>query len=548
MKIKEPAQIPPCVSACPIHIDIPRYIRAIGNGDYEEAQAVIREKLPFPSVCGRICFHPCEAACNANHLLDRGPVAINALKRFIFDGNKISDKCTAPTAFSGKSVAIVGSGPAGLTAAYYLRKLGHSVVVFEALPEAGGMVKFGIPDYRLPKDILSSEIEHIRNIGVEIKVNCKINKPGKLLEEGYDAVFVAIGAHKTVKMGIEGEDLPGVLDSIDFMKDINLGKSVDLGAKLVVIGGGNAAIDAARSGLRLGCKDVTIFYRRSKGEMPASENEVKQAMAEGVQIRFLVLPTRILFQGDKLKIHCVETTLEEASETCGKIPEASPGSDFVTTADRIILAVGHVPEIPEGFDLGIKHGKIDCADVAKVDTNTRGVFAGGDAVTGPASFIEAIAAGREGARSIDKYLGGDGKIDNRPLQSEKRVIKTELQGFPIKDREQMPMRSIEERLTEFSSVELGFTEEQARNEAKRCLQCDLPITVNPEACTGCLTCVMRCSLRFDRSFCPTEAQISVIPYADEKVNEIRFSDNCDTCGICARYCPHDALYRGEQKS
>jgi formate dehydrogenase beta subunit len=252
MDIKKPAQIPPCMNACPVHLNIPRYIRAISEGKFDEALSVVREKLPFPSVCGRICFHPCEDACNANHLLDRGPVAVNALKRFVSERQEATTKESPPTQSTGKLVAIVGSGPAGLTAAYYLRRLGHAVVVFEMLSEPGGMVRFGIPDYRLPKEILSREITAIKEIGVEIKTDSKVERPPKLLEEGYDAVFVGIGAHKTIKMEIEGEDSPGVLDCIPLMKDLNEGKKVDLGEKVVVIGGGNAAIDVARAALRLG--------------------------------------------------------------------------------------------------------------------------------------------------------------------------------------------------------------------------------------------------------------------------------------------------------
>lgn len=541
METKNPVQPPPCINACPVNLNIPRYIRAISNGNFEEALAVIREKLPFPSVCGRICFHPCEDACNANHLLDKGPVAINALKRFVSERLEIVTKEPRPAQYTGKTVAIVGSGPAGLTAAYYLRMLGHGATVFEMLSEPGGMVRFGIPDYRLPKDILSREINAIQKSGVEIKLNFKVKRPVKLLQEGYDAVFVAIGAHKTIKMGIEGEDLPDVWDCIALMKDINTGKRVSLGEKAVVIGGGNAAIDAARSALRMGSNESIILYRRSLEEMPASKHEVQEALGEGVKIQFQAFPIKIESRNGKLKIHCIRTRLSDPDENGRKRPVPISGTEFETTADSIISAIGQVPEIPTGFGMGTSQGKLSCPD-------QRGVFAGGDAVTGPASFIEAIAAGRQAAISIDKYLGGSGEIDINPVRPEEKVVRTELQGFPVSDRIHMARESIDERLKGFSSVELGYDEEQARNEAKRCLQCDLPIAINAKECTGCLTCVMRCSLRFDKSFSPAASKISVVPYADEKVNEIFFSTDCDTCGICARFCPHDALYRGEKKT
>jgi formate dehydrogenase beta subunit len=547
MDIKKPAQIPPCMNACPVHLNIPRYIRAISEGKFDEALSVVREKLPFPSVCGRICFHPCEDACNANHLLDRGPVAVNALKRFVSERQEATTKESPPTQSTGKLVAIVGSGPAGLTAAYYLRRLGHAVVVFEMLSEPGGMVRFGIPDYRLPKEILSREITAIKEIGVEIKTDSKVERPPKLLEEGYDAVFVGIGAHKTIKMEIEGEDSPGVLDCIPLMKDLNEGKKVDLGEKVVVIGGGNAAIDVARSALRLGCKEVTILYRRSLEEMPAGPHEVEQALAEGVKIQFLAFPTKIGNQNGKLKIHCIRTRLCELDDSCRRRPEPVPGTEFDISADRVVSAIGQVPEIPADFGMSTTEGKLVCLDPGTFATDQSGIFVGGDAVSGPASFIEAIAAGRQAAISIDRHLGGRGEIDLASVRPEEKAIQTELQGFPVSDRIQMSTVPIDERLKNFSSVELGFDEEQAINEAKRCLQCDLPITINARDCTGCLTCVMRCSLRFEKSFSPAASKISVVPYADGKVNQIFFSDDCDTCGICARYCPHDALYRGERK-
>ena len=541
---KEPIEEAPCKRACPAGVDVPCYVRLIADGKFDDALAVVREKLPFPLVCGRVCFHPCEDKCQGNYL--GGPVAICALKRFVAErpGAVVKEPPSAKS--TGKSVAVVGSGPAGLTAAYYLAKLGHAVTVFEALPEPGGMMRFGIPDYRLPKDVLAAEINAIKSAGVDIKTNSKVESPIKLLEQGYGAVFVAIGAHKSVSMGVPGEEAPGVKDCIYLMRDLNLGEKVSLGDKVMVVGGGNAAVDAARCALRLGSKEVTILYRRSRDEMPAYSAEVDQSLDEGVQIQFLAMPTKIVMADGKIKIECVRTKLGELDASGRRRPEPVSGSEFTIEADTVISAVGQVPELPADFSLAIAQGDVIRIDADTLATSKAGIFAGGDAVTGPASIIEAIAAGRRAASSIDRYLGGKGEIDVALAPPEAKPVQTELQGFPVGDRAEMPSMPIDERLKDFSSVELGFDEEQAIKEAKRCLRCDLPITIDAENCTGCLTCVMRCSLRFGDGLGPGSAKLVVVPLVTD-VNEIMFLDECDTCGICARYCPHDALYRGEKR-
>jgi len=544
LTFKEPAQEAPCKQACPAGIDVPRYIRAIAEGKYDESLAIVREKIPFPSVCGRVCFHPCERECNANFL--KQPIAIDDLKRFVAERPDATVKEPSSAKATGKSVAVVGSGPAGLTAAYYLAKLGHKVTVLEAEAEAGGMMRWGIPDYRLPKDILAAEIGAIKNAGVDIKTNSKVESPAKLLEQGYDAVFVAIGAAKGISLGVDGGDASAVKGGLAVMKDLNSGGRVNLGDKVVVIGGGNAAVDVARAALRLGSKEVSILYRRSRDEMPAGPGEVDEALAEGVNIKFLAMPTKITVEGSKAKIDCVRTKLGELDASGRRKAEAVSGSDFSVTADTVVSAIGRVPGLPAGFGLDVT------GDLVKVDADTlatgqKGVFAGGDAVLGAATVIEAIAAGRQAAVSIDKYLGGRGSIDVTLAPAEGKVVQTELQGFPVGRRTEMPSLPIDERLKDFSAVELGFDEEQAVAEAKRCLKCDLPITINADNCTGCLTCIMRCSLRFDNAFSPAAAKLTVIPFSDEKVNMIMFTDECDTCGICARYCPHDAIYRGEAR-
>ncbi|MDY7037397.1 MAG: FAD-dependent oxidoreductase, partial [Thermodesulfobacteriota bacterium] len=425
--------------------------------------------------------------------------------------------------------------------------LGHDLTVFEKLSEPGGMVRYGIPDYRLPKDILEEEIGAIRNIGVEIKTDCIIESPAKLLKEGYDAVFLAIGAHKGLKLGIDGEDLPAVMDCIPLMRDLNSGKKITLGAKVAIIGGGNAAIDTARCALRLGSKEVTVLYRRSREEMPASPPEIDDALTEGVKIEFLSMPAGIRENNGKIRMDCLRTRLGDMDIGGRRQSEPVMGSEFIMDVDSIISAIGQEPEIPGDFGPAIGQGNKIQVDTETLSTDKKGIFAGGDAVSGPASVIEAIADGRRAAIEIDRYLGGKGELDMDPVKPEEKTLQTELQGFPVEDRARMPTLSIDARLKDFSPVELGFSEDQAINEAKRCLRCDLPLTIVTENCTGCLTCVMRCSLRFDQSFSPLKAKVKVTPFADGRPNEISFRDECDTCGICARSCPHDAIYRGERR-
>ena len=541
LSYKEPVQEAPCKSACPAGVDVSRYVRLIGEGEFDDALAVVREKLPFPSVCGRVCFHPCEDKCNGNHL--GGPIAICALKRFVAErpGAVVKEPPSAKS--TGKRVAVIGSGPAGLTAAYYFAKLGHAVTVFEALPEPGGMMRFGIPDYRLPKDILVTEINAIKNAGVSIQTNSKIESPAELLRQGYDGVFVAIGAHKGVSMGVEGEDVAAVKGALSLMKGLNSGSKLGLGDNVVVVGGGNAAVDTARCALRLGSKRVSILYRRSREEMLANSAEVEQALAEGVDIQFLTMPIKILMTKGKAKVDCVRTKLGELDAGGRRQAEPISGSEFTMLVDAVVSAIGRVPDLSADSGLATTDGGLIQADANTLATNETGIFAGGDAVTGPASVIEAIAAGRQAAVSIDQYLGGKGEIDVPLAPPEAEVMQTGLQGFPVGDRAEMPSLRIDERLRDFSPVELGFSDEQAIDEANRCLRCDLPITIDVENCTGCLTCVLRCSLRFEDAFSPAAAKLKVIPLTDQ-INEITFLDGCDTCGICARHCPHDALYRG----
>jgi NADPH-dependent glutamate synthase beta subunit-like oxidoreductase len=375
---------------------------------------------------------------------------------------------------TGKRVATVGSGPAGLTAAYYLAKLGHSVTIFEALPEPGGMMRVGIPDYRLPKDILKVEIEEIESIGVDIKTNTKVDSVEGLFEQGYNAIFLAVGAHQGIRMDIEGEDNPGVMECISFLRDVNLGKKVELGDRVAVIGGGNAAIDSARTALRLGAKEVTIVYRRSRDEMPASSEEIEGALTEGVNIHFLAAPSRIISQNGEMQLECIRMKLGAADASGRRRPEPVEGSEFSLNFDNIIAATGQRPEIPAQFGLPAGQGNTIQVDRNTLATKVEAVFAGGDSVTGPASVIEAIAAGRQAAVSIDKYLGGDGIIDEVLVDAEEPdPWLGQDDGFADRPGSQIPCLPVDERLRDFVEVELGFDKETAVAEAERCLRCDL---------------------------------------------------------------------------
>jgi NADH-quinone oxidoreductase subunit F len=460
----------PCSHVCPANIDVPRYIRFIAQGKPAEAVAVIREKIPFPAVCGLVCFHPCEAKCRRAQLEEA--IAIRILKGYAaqHDTGLWKGKLKLAPA-TGKRVAIVGSGPAGLTAAYYLARQGHSVTVFEAMPEPGGMMRVGIPDYRLPKDALRGEIKEIENIGVKIRTNTRVDSVEKLFKEGYQAIFLAIGAHQGLKIGVEGEDSPRVMECVNFLRDVSLGKKVEVGNKVAIIGGGNAAIDAARTALRLGAKEVTIVYRRTAAEMPASPEEIKEAVAEGVNIDYLVAPSRIISRNGKVDLANIRMKLGEIDASGRRRPEPIEGSELTTSYDTIIAAIGQRPEVPGQFNLSLGRGNTIEVDPETLATSREGVFAGGDAVSGPASVIEAIAAGRQAAISIDKYLGGSGDITETLAPPEGELPPLEEAGEQW--RPSMLTVPAEQRLSNFVQVELGYNDEMAIEEAKRCLRCDL---------------------------------------------------------------------------
>jgi NADPH-dependent glutamate synthase beta subunit-like oxidoreductase len=470
------------VLACPARIDIPGYLRLIAEGKTDEAYALIRERVPFPGILGRVCTHPCEDACRRRDVFNQ-PIEICALKRYVADkAGEVSGEVLKVEKDTGHRVAIVGAGPAGLTAAFYLRKKGHQVTVFDALPEPGGMIRFCIPDYRIPKDILRAEIKEIEDIGVEIRTNTKVDSIERMFEEGYNSVFIAIGAHQGLKIGVDGEDSPRVKEGVNFLRDVSLSKKVEVGSKVAVIGGGNAAIDSARTALRLGVKSVTIIYRRTRAEMLASHEEIEEGLNEGVKILYLAAPSRIMSQDGRVELECIRMELGAVDASGRRRPEPIKGSEFSMIFDTIIAAIGQYPEIPGQFDLAIGKGNVIQVDPDNLATSREGVFAGGDVISGPASVIEAIAAGRKAASSIDKFLGGDGDISECGIKGPAAQSYTgkREEGFADLKRVVMPTLPLSERHDGFREVELGFTDDQAINETKRCLQCDLELSLAEE--------------------------------------------------------------------
>jgi NADPH-dependent glutamate synthase beta subunit-like oxidoreductase len=468
----------PCVNSCPAGIDIPRYVRLIAAGKYQDALEVIREKVPFPLALGYACNHACEEVCRRGQLNE--PISIKALKRFVAErdsGRWRSKLVIAPP--TGKKAAVVGSGPAGLTAAWYLRLAGHAVTVFETLSEPGGMMRSAIPAYRLPRNILKKEIAEIENIGVKIETGTRIDSLDELFKLGFDAVFVATGAPAGMKMGVEGEADPRVLDGIDFLQAVSFGHKADIAGDVLVVGGGNVAMDVARTAIRTGAKKVTVLYRRTRGEMPALSEEVEEALKEGVKIRFLTAPEKLFPAGKKLGVECVLMELGEPDASGRRRPVPVKGSNIVIKADRLITAIGQSPAVPAGFGLATNKKCCVQADLATMASPRHGVFAGGDAVSGPASIIEAIQAGRKAAAAMDKYLGGTGVIDREFIAPEEPpVCLLRDEKFCSRERAAIPELPAAKRRNKFDLVEHAYKEKTAVEEAGRCLRCELRLRIS----------------------------------------------------------------------
>jgi NADH-quinone oxidoreductase subunit F len=469
----------PCQHACPIGMDIPAYIALARAGRLEDAYKVLLKTNPFPGICGRVCDHVCETKCRRSTLDE--PVNIKYLKRYITDNAQRQSVKRVPMAHKER-IAVVGAGPAGLTAARDLAMKGFGVTVFEALPEAGGMLRWGIPEYRLPRNILRSEIKDILDLGVEISLNTRVGQDvfWNDIEKNFQAVFLATGAQKSASIGVDGEDLEGVYGAVQFLREFNLGHRPATGSRVAVIGGGNSAIDAARSALRLGAKEVSILYRRLRADMPAQDEEIRAAEEEGVKIHYLVSPLRFEGQNGRVKqVICQKMALGDFDAGGRRTPVPIPNEELVLSVDLVLPATGQALDpdfLKPGIDL-TKRGYIKIVDGTKTRTSSDMIFAGGDAVRGPDTVVGAIAAGHQAAVEIELALRR-GKTDS-PYTS---VTEEEfdIPGVVEEDIREMrrlaiPEADIAERVGDFREVELGFSREQALSESTRCLRCDVEV-------------------------------------------------------------------------
>jgi len=488
--------VAPCYSACPIDGNASGYVALTAAGSFQEAYEAATENNPFPGVCGRVCEHPCEQECNRGNL--DSPVSISYIKRFLTDWNeKYGKKITAKEkqksiVENGRKVAIVGAGPTGLTATLELRKKGYSVTIFEKQPVIGGMMRLGIPAFRLPADVIEKDIHNILDYGIEVKLGTPVTSETDieaLFKQGYDATFLAVGSHKSIKLGIPGEDDENVVGGVDFLRDVRLGKRKTVAKTVAVIGGGNAAIDVARTALRLGAREVSIIYRRTQEEMPAFGDEVQAALEEGVNLQVLTAPKRILPSQGKLKLECVRMKLGEPDTSGRKRPREIPGSEYLIEVDSVILGIGQKPDLDflrEDGKLKRNHSGTLQVNETNGATSWKGVFAGGDVVRGPANIVEAIADGRRVAKAIDAYMKGEQFI---PQVNEQKVVKLseeELKKRKEKILKQQKMLALplEQRVSSFDEVHTGYTEQMARKEAQRCLYCAI--------CSYCKQCEKVC--------------------------------------------------------
>ncbi len=470
----------PCMKACPATLDIPGYIELIRNNKFKESLDLVRERCILPGVIGRACTHPCEDACVRKDM--DGSLAIRLLKRAVAD-QELKDGAAAlpaPKEEKKEKVAVIGAGPAGLAAAFHLRCLGYQITVFEALPKAGGMAAVGIPDYRLPKDVLNHEIDLIKRMGVEIKLDEKIEKldGADMAKKGYAAVFVAIGAHVGSKIGCKGEDVVSddVVQGADFLRQMSLGKKIAPLGKVVIIGGGNVALDCARNCIRLGFKNVEIVYRRSRVEMPGSKEEIEEAIHEGVKFTYLTAPAGIVRKGGKVTaIEGMKMKLGEPDESGRKKPIPIKGSEFTLKTDMVIAATGQKPDLSllsgkEKASLTTAWGTIKI-DPASYSTSVARIFSGGDCVSGPATLIEALNMGNKAAKSIDAYLQGKTFTDELSFEGIDTMQQRDMGFVPKASASEVKFLDVAQRVKDYAEVEGGFSAEEAIKEAGRCLRC-----------------------------------------------------------------------------
>ncbi len=482
---RDDAALAPCSQTCPAEIDIPQYIHRIRNRDYLGAVNTIRKRNPLLLACGRVCPHPCEAYCRRG--VEDDPVSINQLKRFAADfemnsGKRLPISCAPPT---GKKVAVIGGGPAGLSCAYFLKRLGHDATIFEAMPHLGGMLRYGIPEYRLPKTVLDWEIEGILQLGIEARTENRLGKDfdiGSLVAKGYDAVFLGVGAWKDYALRVDGEDLKGCYTGIDFLQQIGLGRTVPIGKRCAVIGGGNTAIDCVRTLVRLGAEEVFIIYRRTRAEMPANEVEILAAEHEGVKFQFLAAPVRVIGDENRKITHLeyLKMQLGEADASGRRRPVPIEGSETQIALDMLITAIGQGPDVffkekeKELENLAISRWNTIEADAETLQTSIPYIFAAGDAQTGASLVVDAIGGGRRAARAIHLYLSGEEITPVAKSLRKKHIAESlfkTVPGIVSSPRTPMPELPVAERIQSFAEADLVLSEESALAESVRCLNC-----------------------------------------------------------------------------
>jgi NADPH-dependent glutamate synthase beta subunit-like oxidoreductase/Pyruvate/2-oxoacid:ferredoxin oxidoreductase delta subunit len=543
-------KISPCRQACPLGIDLARAFVQASKGDLDQALRIVRQDNPLPGICGRVCYHPCEANCNRRHLDEA--VNIRGFERFLADHGRVDLKEEAPKETRKEQVAVIGSGPAGLSAAYQLVRMGYGVTVFEILPEPGGMLRYGIPEYRLPKKILRQEIRHLQQLGVKIKTGVQVGPDYSLREikKHFQAVFIAAGSHGGQKLELEGAACPDVLEGIRFLRQINSGEKVKIGRQVVVIGGGNTAIDCARAARRIGGKEVTLLYRRSWAEMPALPEDRAVAQEEGIRIEILVAPKRLMAEkGRPVAVECLRMELGAADEQGRPQPLPVQGSEFFLPADTVISAVGQISETAFVQDLGVAinpRGRIKVA-LESTATNVSGVFAGGDCAGNRAFVADALASGKLGALAISCYLQGMDldqafrthqiglgpsfsfqsvrSPENDPVDL-KKVAAFDLMNtlsFPYETRRNNSSAfPNEEGWKSFGEATKGLTQSEMEMETSRCFKCG--------TCTECDLCFL---------ICP---DLSILKAGGDGYR--LKTDYCKGCGMCASTCPRQVIDMG----